>query len=510
VPMSLAFRSGESVWPRSPEELRDRFPGLGDSQLIFQSLAVIPLSVGARPFGAIALSFEARREFDTEERSFLLAAAQQAANTIERARLYESERLANERLAFIASATQLLSSSLDADTTLRQLADLAVENVADWCGVELVDEDGGLRNVATAHKDSAKVRLADELRERYPVDPEGETGVPHVIRTGVSEIWPEVPDELLVENAIDDEHLQIIRELGIGSAMVVPLKARGSVLGALTLVASDSERRYGDADLELAEELARRAALAVDNAMMFRREHEAAVTLQRSLLPHSLPEIEGLEFAAVYEPAAPGLEVGGDWYEVVTLDDGTVGLTIGDIAGRGIAAAAVMGRVRPALRAYVLDGHTPAEAMERLDRLMRESDASQMTTVLHLHFDPTAGAIEYVRAGHPPALLRLPDGSVEKLAGEGTPPLGVLDAIEYRTHHATMPPGSLLLLYTDGLIERRDDDVDAGLERLRAALAEAPSGAADCLRWLSERFSTDAIPDDVAMLAMATAPSSAV
>ena len=510
VPMSHAIRSGESVWTRSPEELRDRFPGLGDAQLTFQSLAVIPLTVSARPFGAVSLSFETRRDFDPEERSFLLAAAQQAANTVERARLFESERLANERLTFIAAASEILSGSLDPDTTLRRLAELVVDNVADWCGIELVDEDAGLRSVATAHKDPEKVRLAEELRWSYPVDPHGKTGAPNVIRTGQPELYPEVPEELLAENAVDDEHLRIIRELGIVSAMIVPLKARGNVQGALTLIASESGHHYDEADLELAEELARRAALAIDNAMLFRREHEAAVTLQRSLLPESLPELDGVEFAARYEPAAPGLQVGGDWYEVVPLDDGTVGVSIGDIAGHGINAASIMGRVRPALRAYVTDGHSPAEAMERLDRLMRESDEPQMTTVFHIHFDPADGSIEYVRAGHPPGLLRLPDGRVEMLAGEGTPPLGVLEDVEYRTHKAMVPPGSLLLLYTDGLIERRDDDVDAGLERLRTAFAEAPSGAEECLRWLGERFSADEIPDDVAMLAMATAPRRSV
>ena len=142
--------------------------------------------------------------------------------------------------------------------------------------------------------------------------------------------------------------------------MVVPLQARGRIFGALSLVAAESGRHFDAADLELAEDLARRAALAIDNSMLFRREHEAAVLLQRSLLPDSLPAVPGLEFAARYEPAAPGIEVGGDWYEVVRCADGRVGVMIGDVAGRGIRAASIMGRVRPALRGFVADGHGAA------------------------------------------------------------------------------------------------------------------------------------------------------
>ncbi len=186
-----------------------------------------------------------------------------------------------------------------------------------------------------------------------------------MIRTGQPELYPEVTDELLVEAAEDEEHLRLMRDLGLLSVMVVPLTARGRTLGAVTFVSSDSGRHYDEDDLELAQDLARRAALAIDNAILYRREHEAAVILQRALLPQSLPQLEGVEFAALYEPAAEGLEVGGDWYEVVVRDDGTVAAMIGDVAGRGIRAAAVMGRIRPALRAFVLDGYGPAEAVER-------------------------------------------------------------------------------------------------------------------------------------------------
>ncbi len=504
VPMSVAIRTGESIWTTSVEDLKARFPTFKDATIRFKSLSVIPLAVEGRPFGAISLSFSGERAFDPQEQAFLVAAAQQAAYALEQARLYDAERLARERLTFLAEASELLAGSLDHATTLRGVADLAVHRIADWCGIELLDEDGELHSVAVAHRDPRRVQEALELRTRYPTPSDSETGAPNVVRTGRPELYPEVTDEMLVASAQDEEHLKRIRELGLESGMVVPLEARGRPLGAITFVASEPGRRYDESDLELAQELARRAAVAIDNSMLFRREHEAAVTLQRALLPQTLPTLDGIEFAARYEPAAPGLEVGGDWYEVVLRDDGQVAVIIGDVAGRGIRAASVMGRLRPALRAYVLDAHGPAQATERLDRLMREFERTEMTTVFHLQYDPATGNAEYVRAGHPPGLLRLSDGEVIELGGGGTPPLGILEQMEYRSHAVQVPPGSLLLLYTDGLIERRDDDLANGLARLKWSLARGPEGAAECLDQLAEEFSAEAVPDDVAMLAMAT------
>jgi PAS domain S-box-containing protein len=502
VPMSIAIRTGDAIWTESSDELSRRYSGLAEANIMFASLAVIPLAVEERPFGALALSFGSQHEFAPQERTFLVTAAQQAAQTLDRARVYEGERLGRQRLSFLAGASELLAGSLDPDTTLRNLADLATHEVADWCAIDLVDQDGTLRNVATSHTDPAKVRLANDLRTRYPVDPDSPTGVPNVVRTGNSELYPEIPDQLLVEAAEDEEHLKLMRELGLVSGMTVPLEARGRVLGAITFVASDSGRRFDLGDLELAEDLARRAALAIDNSMIFRREHDAAVTLQRSLLPRSLPTLSGVEFAAYYEPAAVGLEVGGDWYDVVVQDEHRAAMTIGDVAGRGVEAAAVMGRVAAALRAYVLDRQPPDEALRRLNRVMREPEHPQMATVLHVQLDLSSGTAAYVRAGHPPGLLRLPDGRIERLEGEGTPPLGVFDELDYRVHTINVPPGSLLVLYTDGLIERSDRDFDVELEHLCAALGEAPGDPAGCLRWLAERFSAESIPDDVAMLAM--------
>lgn len=502
LPMTWAIRTGKAVWAESPGELVHRFPALAQAEIRFPTVVVLPLVVAGEAFGAMSLSFASSHQFDLEERSLIVVATQQAAYALGRARMFETQRAAAEREGFLARAGELLAESLDPDHTLTQLADLVVHHVADWCGIEMLGEDGQMRNVAVAHVDADRVELARQLRERYPTDPDARVGSANVIRSGVSELHPEVTDEMLAAAAQDEEHLRALRELGLRSAMVVPLRARGRVFGAITLVSSNPDRRYGESDLRLAEDLARRASLAVDNAMLFRREHEAALTLQRSLLPQALPSLPGIEFEACYEPATAGYEVGGDWYEVVALEDATVGVTIGDVAGKGIRAGSVMGRVRQALRAYVLEGHGPRDALMRAHRVMKELGRQEMATVFHLHYEPARGIARYVRAGHPPGLLRPPGGAVVELWGEGTPALGILDEIDCREHEVEIPPGSLLLLYTDGLIERRRGDLSGELERLKRLFAEAPPGAAACLEWISSMVGTDPIPDDVAMVAM--------
>ena len=502
VPMSVAIRTGESIWIESAEELERRFPALQSESVRFRALAVVPLTVEGSILGSLSLSFAEPRRSDPETDAFLSAVAGQAADALERTRLREAERRTTGRLAFLAEASELLSESLSLETTLAQLAELTVDRIADWCTIELIDPEGRVGPSTVAHKDPERLELAKTLRERYPPDPEAERGAAKVLRTGAAELHAEISDELLEAVAQDAEHLRLMRELGMRSVIAAPLTARGRILGAMTVVSAESGHDYGPGEVRLVSDLARRAALAIDNSLLFEREHEAAVTLQRSLLPQSLPEVGGLRLATRYEPAAAGLEVGGDWYEVVLREDGQVGVTIGDVAGRGIRAASVMGHVRQALRAYVLEGHGPGEAVGRLNRLMRESERPEMVTLFHLLLDPASGEATYVRAGHPPAVILRDNGDTETLMGEGAVPVGILDDPAYPSNPVRIPPRSLLLLYTDGLIERRSHDLDVGLARLRRLLAEGPRDAEGCLDWLAEQLRADEVPDDVAMLAV--------
>jgi serine phosphatase RsbU (regulator of sigma subunit)/anti-sigma regulatory factor (Ser/Thr protein kinase) len=292
----------------------------------------------------------------------------------------------------------------------------------------------------------------------------------------------------------------MIRELGLVSAMAIPLKARKRTLGALTLAAAESGRTFTRDDLAVAEDLARRAGLAVENAMLYDREHRAVVTLQRSLLPRGLPRLQGLELAARYLPAASA-DVGGDWYDTIDLADGHLNLVVGDVAGRGIRAASIMGQLRNALRAYILDGHPPREAVGRLNQLARTFESSEMATLVYVAFDTRERRAECVRAGHPPPLIRGPDGTVDELAIEGSLPIGVSQGPCPSTV-TQIEPGSLLLMYTDGLIERREDGIQPGLDKLKRALEGAPDEAEPCLDFVLDALNPQGSDDDVALLLM--------
>jgi signal transduction histidine kinase len=273
LPLSVAVRTGVPVYLSSTAERNARFPLLaarvGASSEPSHGLTCLPLTFEDRVLGGLVLSFPGDEGFDADRRALKEALAAQAAQALDRARLDAAERELRERLAFLAEASELLASSLDYELTLARLAQLVVPRLADWCTVDMLAADGSIERLAVAHQDPAKVRLARELAERFPADRSADRGVARVLRTGEPELIPEIADELLVTAvAGNDELLGILRELGLRSALTVPLVARGQTLGALTLIAAESVRPYGESDLELVLDLARRAAVAVDNARL--------------------------------------------------------------------------------------------------------------------------------------------------------------------------------------------------------------------------------------------------
>lgn len=508
LPLTDAVRTGEAIWSETPESLVHEYPALAQAGIRrFSSLAAIPLVVEGEAIGAISLSYREAHEFTADDRAFLLSVAHEAAQALGRGRLYDRERrarseaeTAREQLDFLSRASELLADSLDLNATLKQVGELAVPRIADWCAIDLAGE-AGIENVVVAHVDPGKVELALEFRRRYPPDPEQPTGLPNVLRTGRSEIYSDIPDELLVETAHDEEHLEMIRALSLRAIMIVPLRAHGRTLGAVTFVSSRASRRYERRDLTFAEDLARRAALAIDNARLYRHEQDVAEALQNSLLPDSLPELAGMELAARYVSGTAGVEVGGDWYDVIPLGDQRVALVIGDVAGRGIPAASAMGQLRIALRAYALEDPSPVEVVERVNKLAGTLPNGDMATLIYLVFDPTMGTVEMVNAGHPPALVRRSDGSTAYASASPGQPIGVLSRPHYAPATVSLAPGSSLLLYTDGLVERRGEAISEGLARLAEAVVDGPSSADGlCDHLIEDLLSNQERPDDVAML----------
>jgi PAS domain S-box-containing protein len=298
-----------------------------------------------------------------------------------------------------------------------------------------------------------------------------------------------------------------LRDLEIDSLLAVPFLARGAVIGVLEVCASPPRRFTAD-DLGMLRLAAERVALAISHARVYEREHQIAETLQRSLLPEHLPQLPGLDVAADYRPAAAEAEVGGDWFDVIPIPGGDAGLVMGDVAGKGLAAASMVGRLRSALRAYALEGHDPAMVVQQLNRLVwTEAGESQMITLLYVVVDPTNGVARWVNAGHPPPLLVGCNGRPEFLEGGTSVPLGVMPFPSYEEMSAAMAPGSRLVLYTDGLVEVPGAHIDEGMSRLAEQVRRAPEDPEALCDYLLGRLVPErGAPDDVALLTLRSVP----
>jgi PAS domain S-box-containing protein len=431
-----------------------------------------------------------------------------AINVIEDLTAHKRAELAQR---FLAESSSILGASLDPDEFLRDVAALAVPEVADWCAIDLRGADGEIERVALAHADPAMVAYLRELTTRYPLDPAAPRGVPNVLRTGSPEMYEEIPDAVLRAAAVDAEHHHLLSELQMRSAMVVPMIARGRTIGALSLATGPSGRRFDRQDLELAEELARRCASAVDNARLYRERAYIARTLQQSLLPIELPEIPGIEAAARFLPTGEGSEVGGDFYDL--FESGRRGWTVvmGDVCGKGADAAAVTALARYTLRTAAMGQSVPSRSLRMLNEaLLRQRDDRRFCTVAYAYLEVRDGGARMgiASGGHPLPLLLHPDGKVEPIGEHGTL-LGVVDDPRLEDRAVTLSPGDAVIFYTDGVIEGRgDNDVldEDGLARLVSACAGRGADAiAATVEQAALRSQGGPPDDDIAVLVLRVA-----
>ncbi|RMB83069.1 SpoIIE family protein phosphatase [Streptomyces shenzhenensis] len=385
---------------------------------------------------------------------------------------------ARRRLALVADASARIGTTLDLDRTARELADVAVPELADIAAVDLLDavvegrrstlgpaEPALIRPLAVrAVPETDAVRAADPPGERVRYTPD--RLVTACVRTARPVVVPQVRDADLDHIAHSPEAAELLRRAGVHSYLAVPLIARGEVLGALDLKRAGNPLPFDEDDVLLAGELAARAAVQIDNARWYQNARDTALTLQRSLLPGRPPVMTGLEVASRYQPAGAASEVGGDWFDVISLDDGRTALVVGDVMGSGIGAAATMGRLRTATATLASLGLDPAVLLRQLDKITPGLDHSIATCVYAVH-DPRLGQCRIANAGHlppvriragqPPELLALPTGV----------PLGV-GGVAFSTTAVDFAPGDRLVFYTDGLVETRRHSLD---ERLAALLA---------------------------------------
>jgi anti-sigma regulatory factor (Ser/Thr protein kinase)/putative methionine-R-sulfoxide reductase with GAF domain len=389
-----------------------------------------------------------------------------------------------ERLRRIESVTDAALTHLDVQDLLVELLERVRETLdVDTAAVLLVDE---VTNDLVA---TAASGIEEEVRQRVRV-PLGQGFAGRI----AAEVAP-----VVIEDVDHSEVLNpLLQERGVRSLVGVPLVVASRVIGVLH-VGSLTARRFEPDDVEFIQLVGDRVALAIQ-ARRSNVERAAASALQRSLIPARLPPIPGLELAGRYLPAGAG-GVGGDWYDVFTLPSGRVGIVMGDVLGRGLRAAVVMGRLRSALRAYALDTVEPGEVLERLDRKIQHFEAGQMTTVLYAVLDASLTTFQVASAGHPLPMMSTPGSEVAAVVADVDPPLGVDSGVRRRTTTLELPPGAMLAMFTDGLVERRGESITLGLERLRTALG---TGSAEqrCATAMRSMLGGAEPQDDVALLVL--------
>jgi PAS domain S-box-containing protein len=505
----MGFGSTDELLERPPQSIFDEYIVQDENgrELTMRDIPSVRLLGGDR--AEPLLMRTVKRSTGTVKWNLLKSAAirDERGETIAAVTIIEdvtSEKVAELRERFLAQATDTLMSSIDYEETLRNVAWLAVPEIADWCAVELIDETGAREQVVVAHRDPEKIAIAERLRRYDPEVPDPESGIGRVMRTGVGELYEQITDEMLVDGAVDEEHLRLLREVGFRSALVVPLRARGRTLGVLTLVTAESLRRFDSGDREFAEQLASRAAVAVDNARLATARREIAETLQRSLLPEAVPSIPGWEIATLYRPASAfdEVEVGGDFYDFFETPDGWIVL-LGDVTGRGVDAAAMTSLVRHGARFLAKHEHSPSVILSNLDEALREQPGVSLCSAVCVRLE--RGRVVKSSAGHPSPLIVRADGRVREIGGSG-PILGGWRGSSWAERTVEVAQGETLVLYTDGVTDARGAAQRFGKSRLRSLLVEradaSPAAILAALERALDSFQAEGHADDTGAVAL--------
>ncbi|MEU2551905.1 MULTISPECIES: SpoIIE family protein phosphatase [unclassified Streptomyces] len=484
-----------------------------------RSVVTVPLKVEGRLTGSLGVAAEAPGRYSNEEALRLQFAADRIALAVESARLGELERLRRGSLSFLVEASDLLAGTLDRDQTLALMAQMTVPTLATWCAVYTIADQASEPYLSyVLHEDEDLIDGIKSLLSKVPA--------PDPVPTPGARIWS-APGEVAHQAALRSS----MRSLGLsggptrqvasgigptlatasavgGETVVLPLVARNRVIGMLTL-GKPTDEHFRQEILELAEDLSRRAALALDNARLYSERTAISQALQRSLLPPGLPNIDGVEVEVIYRAAGEGNEVGGDFYDLFPIGNGAYGFAIGDVCGTGPNAAAVTGLARHALRLLAREGLSGPAVLERLNSaILDEGDRSRFLTLLYGEMRPQedgSAELKVVCAGHPLPLRLRQDGTVVA-AAEPQPLLGVIEDLELYEETVTLDPGDVLLCVTDGVTERREGTRMLGDDGLADVLSTctgltAGAVAARIMRAV-ERFASDAPSDDMAILAM--------
>lgn len=403
-------------------------------------------------------------------------------------------------LRFLADAGGILSATTDISGRLARLMQHAVASIADMCIIFTADAREGLHVGAMGHIDPEAGARFIERKRRFPLIATDPRRVVAATRRPL--LLSHVPVEMHVAIAHNAAHLEHLKTLPLRSMLIVPLVTSGRLVGVMQMTTFSNSRALDGRDLQLAEALAERVAVAIDNAIDYARERHASLVFQHAALPRALPAMPGVELRAVYTASEAGAEVGGDWYDAFVLPQGMLALSIGDVAGHGIEAAAQMSVVRQAIRVAMLQGLDPARALRTAELALQSEGADRLVTAFVARFDPTSSTLTYAIAGHPAPVLRAVDGSVHVLDADPAPPLGATDARKPPSKRTRLVPGDLLVLYTDGLIEADRDPIAGERRLIEVARDDALEHAADPAAFIRDAVLTDGARDDVAILTM--------
>jgi PAS domain S-box-containing protein len=460
----------------------------------------VPVLIGGsviewRPlrWAAFVVDLTARQRAE-DERAILLAR--------EHAALAEAD-VAQERLAFLLRAGDLVAATSDRDDLLEKVTQLVVPALADYCVAFAPTPDGKLRATKLTHRDPAKEEVLKLLRE-HPIPAMGPLISQRAYATATTQLAREFNARTPRWTDVAPGLLGVADQVDPTSALAVPLLVGEQPLGVLLLGRGEPRPLFTETDVALVEELARRLAAGLANAETFAREHTVAETLQHALLPATLPKVKGLDLAVHYLPASDGVHVGGDWYDAFPLDCGRVGLVIGDVAGHSIDSASIMGQIRGLLRGYAIEDAAPQDVLRRTNvaiaKLLPQAVATAFYGVLH----PVTGDFDYACAGHPPPLYASDHGHTEYLDIPDGTMLGVSAGTRFAAGHRRLQAGAALLMYTDGLVEHRHRDIGEGLDALSTAFRRSASRSAAriCESVQAALLGANPRADDVCILAV--------
>jgi PAS domain S-box-containing protein len=378
----------------------------------------------------------------------------------------EVQKRAELQLRFLLEAGRALSASLDPGSLAGELARLIVPQAADYCQIFSLT-NGVFSPLAIVHRNPAMASVLHEIDERFPLSAEA-PALRYLLEAREPVVMPDITDSLRELSARGPDHLTLLEKIGARSSIVVPLWAAQTPCGLLSMVYAESGRHYGAEDIGVAREIGNRLGAALENATRYQGKRRVADTLQDAMLPSSLPSVKGARLHQNYQPGESDLQVGGDWYDAFELPDGTIGLSIGDVTGHGLAAAVVMGEIRQAIRSAAIESMEPAAVLDHADRTLRLAHKDAIATAGFGVYCPSSRTLKYAQAGHPLPLVCAADGTIRTVRAEGLP-LGMRDLGNGTQVETEIDHGSLVAFFTDGLIEF-DRNSEEGERALRTAL----------------------------------------